>query len=92
LQGRAPRRIGAVHGLPIRLEEQFHVEPFGYAGEAALLIAIRLTPLVFVDNFGERYPPHRPESAHLVADRQQSVRMYIGWQPERVSTSFSKFK
>ena len=39
----------------------------------SLQIAVRLTPPIFVDDIGERDTANRPEPAHGVADRQQSI-------------------
>src|SRR5215472_445925 len=40
---------------------------------AVLQIPVCLAPPVFIDDIGERDTAHRPEPAHGVADRQQSI-------------------
>ena len=41
-----------------------------------------LTPLIFVDDIGERDTANRPEPSHRITDRQQSIGMNVGRQSE----------
>ena|ERR1700758_2439801 len=43
-----------------------------------LLVPVRLTPMVFVGNIGNRDTANRPKAAHRVADRQKGIRVYVG--------------
>jgi hypothetical protein len=49
----------------------------------SLQIPVRVAPSVFVDGIGQRNTTNRPESAHRVADREQSIGMDARRQPER---------
>ena len=46
------------------------------------MIAIRLTPLVFIDDIRDRYPAYRPETTHRIPDWQERIRVHVRRQPE----------
>ena len=37
-----------------------------WSADPPLLIAVGVTPLISLDNFGERYPAHRPEASYRI--------------------------
>jgi hypothetical protein len=47
-----------------------------------LQIPVRLAPPIFVDDIGVRNTADWPEPPHRIADRQQSIGMDAGRQPE----------
>src|SRR6266566_2553575 len=51
-------------------------------GHSYWLIAIRLTPLVFIDDIRDRNPAYRPETTHRIPDWQERIRVHVRRQPK----------
>jgi hypothetical protein len=66
--------IHEISQLHVFIEFHFYRLPF----RAVLQIAVRLAPLVLIDDIGERDTANRAKPAHGVADRQQGIGVETG--------------
>jgi hypothetical protein len=70
-------KLSVVHGLSPLLKMPV-LAVLLVVSRFPLLIPIKLAPLIFIHDIGQRYTADWSKPAHRVPDRQQSIGMYIG--------------